>query len=181
MRGAGLALGAALAFGVFLLALGDAGEQAGPAAVLCGRIASVAMLGAFLGGRGGLRAPVRGADAPALAVLGGLDVLANVAYAAAARSGSGGHGLATVSRARPGRRVSRAGAAFAAANPATPEAAAALAALLAAPKAAPARETLRPGLALETRLTGRTLTLKLTGDAVTPALAAEIRAILARA
>ena len=55
-RGAGLALGAALAFGVFLLALGDAGEQAGPAAVLSGRIASVALLGAFLGGRGGLRA-----------------------------------------------------------------------------------------------------------------------------
>ena len=92
-------------------------------------------------------------------------------------------GLALVERLRsaPGERA-RIAAALAAANPATPEAElAALAALLAAPKAAPARETLRPGLALETRLKGRTLTLKLTGEAVTPALAAEIRALLARA
>ena len=92
-------------------------------------------------------------------------------------------GLALVDRLRsaPGERA-RIAASLAAANPATPEAElAALAALLAAPKAAPAVETLRPGLALETRLKGRTLTLKLTGDAVTPALAAEIRALLARA
>jgi drug/metabolite transporter (DMT)-like permease len=140
-RGAGLGLAAALAFGVFLLALGDAGEEAGPAAVLCGRIASVTVLAGFLAGReaartsdvlvprgrdrlrapgrgrlrgparapgrgklrgparapgrgparapgrGWLRAPAR-ADQPALALLGGLDVLANLAYAEAARRGA---------------------------------------------------------------------------------------------
>jgi drug/metabolite transporter (DMT)-like permease len=146
-RGAGLGLAAALAFGVFLLALGDAGEEAGPAAVLCGRIASVTVLAGFLAGRDatkvsdvfvapgrdatsvsdvfvapardatkvsdvfvapardttkvsdvfvaparaaglrGLRAPAR-ADQPALALLGGLDVLANLAYAEAARRGA---------------------------------------------------------------------------------------------
>jgi drug/metabolite transporter (DMT)-like permease len=101
VRGAGLALGAALAFGVFLLALGDAGEEAGPAAVLCGRLASVTVLTAFLAGRADKNirrfCPAARADRPALAILGGLDVLANVAYAEAARGGSGGHGLATVS------------------------------------------------------------------------------------
>jgi drug/metabolite transporter (DMT)-like permease len=92
-RGAGLGLAAALAFGVFLLALGDAGEEAGPAAVLCGRIASVTVLAVFLAGREATRvsdvlvAPAR-ADQPALALLGGLDVLANLAYAEAARGGA---------------------------------------------------------------------------------------------
>ena len=89
-------------------------------------------------------------------------------------------GLALVERLRAGER-DRIAAALAAADPATPEAElAALAALLATPKPAPVTETLAPGLALESRLKGRTLTLKLSGDAVTPALAAEIRALLDR-
>lgn len=92
-------------------------------------------------------------------------------------------GLALVERLRAdaGARA-RIAAALAAAAPETPEAElAVLAGLLAkAPKAAPAAETIAPGLALETRLKGCTLTLKLTGDAVTPALAAEIRALLDR-
>jgi ParB family transcriptional regulator, chromosome partitioning protein len=91
-------------------------------------------------------------------------------------------GLALVDRLRadPAARE-RIAAALAAADPATPEAELALlAGLLAAPKPAPVSETLAPGLTLETRFKGRTLTLKLTGDAVTPALAAEIRALLDR-
>jgi drug/metabolite transporter (DMT)-like permease len=92
-RGAGLGLAAALAFGVFLLALGDAGEEAGPAAVLCGRIASVTVLAGFLAGREATKvsdvfvAPARADRAP-LALLGGLDVLANLAYVEAARGGA---------------------------------------------------------------------------------------------
>lgn len=101
-------------------------------------------------------------------------------------------GLALVERLRGGDGAgdgagdaaaerARIAAALAAADPATPEAElAALAALLARPKPAPVRETLAPGLALETRLKGRTLTVKLTGEAVTPTLAAELRALLDR-
>lgn len=93
-------------------------------------------------------------------------------------------GLALVERLRAGDR-DRIAAALAAANPETPEAElAALTALLAPPKPATApetvTETLAPGLALETRLKGRTLTLRLRGDGVTPALAERIRALLAQ-
>ena len=49
-----------------------------------------------------------------------------------------------------------------------------------APRPRPVTETLAPGLALETRLKGRTLTLRLHGDGVTPALAERIRALLAQ-
>ncbi len=93
-------------------------------------------------------------------------------------------GLALVERLRtgePGVERARIAAALEAAAPDTPEAElAALTALLAAPKPAPTVETLAPGLALETRLKGRTLTLKLTGEAVSPTLAADIRALLDR-
>jgi ParB-like chromosome segregation protein Spo0J len=91
-------------------------------------------------------------------------------------------GLALVERLRsnPGERA-RIATALAAADPGTPEAElAALAAILASPKPAPTREALAPGLALETRLKGRTLTLKLTGEAVSPALAADLRTLLDR-
>ncbi|HRO12988.1 MAG TPA: ParB N-terminal domain-containing protein [Amaricoccus sp.] len=89
-------------------------------------------------------------------------------------------GLALVERLRAGE-APRIAAALAAADPATPEAElAALTALLAAPRPAPVTETLAPGLALETRLKGRTLTLRLQGEAVTPALAERIRALLAQ-
>jgi hypothetical protein len=100
-------------------------------------------------------------------------------------------GLALVERLRAGE-APRIAAALATAAPATPEAELALlTALLAAPRPAPLTETARetvpetltetlaPGLALETRLKGRTLTLRLQGAGVTPALAARIRALLA--
>ena len=89
-------------------------------------------------------------------------------------------GLALVERLRAGEGE-RIAAALAAAAPETPEAELGLlAALLAPEKPAPVTETLAPGLALETRLKGRTLTLKLTGEAVTPTLAADLRALLDR-
>ena len=67
------------------------------------------------------------------------------------------------------------------ADPATPEAErAALADLLRRPPARPAPTPLRPDVSLEERLSGRTLTLRLKGRGVTPALAAEVRALLAR-
>jgi ParB family transcriptional regulator, chromosome partitioning protein len=92
-------------------------------------------------------------------------------------------GLALVERLREGE-APRIAAALAAERPATPEAELALLARLARrPKAvrtaSPARE-IRPGVTLEQSLKGRTLTLKLTGQGVTPALAAEIEALLAR-
>jgi drug/metabolite transporter (DMT)-like permease len=86
-RGAGLGLAAALAFGGFLLWLGEASESTVPAAVLCGRLASVGTLGLLLAARGGSRAP-QGRDAVAVVALGGLDVLANLSYAGAAAAGS---------------------------------------------------------------------------------------------
>jgi ParB family chromosome partitioning protein len=90
-------------------------------------------------------------------------------------------GLALVERVRADGRDAVASA-LAAADPVTPEAElAALQAFLAPPAAPhPDPEDLAPGLRLETRLKGRTLTLKLTGTAVTPALAAEIRTLLGR-
>lgn len=92
-------------------------------------------------------------------------------------------GLALVERLREGQGEAIARALARAELP-TPEAElAALAALLAPPRAAreprAAPERLRPGVALEERLRGRTLTLRLTGEGVTPELAAEIRAALA--
>jgi ParB family chromosome partitioning protein len=91
-------------------------------------------------------------------------------------------GLALVERLRADPQArARIAAALAAAAPETPEAELALlSSLLAAPKSAPVSETLAPGLALETRLKGRTLTLRLTGDAVTPTLLADLRALLER-
>ena len=101
-------------------------------------------------------------------------------------------GLALVERLRrgehpgkPGVERARLAATLAAAAPDTPEAELALLATFLAPKdsgpkSAPASEALAPGLTLETRLKGRTLTLKLTGEAVTPTLAADIRALLDR-
>ena len=88
-------------------------------------------------------------------------------------------GLALVERLRAGGRAA-VEAALAAADPATPEAErAALAALLAPPPAAaPAAEPFRPGVTLETRLKGRTLSFTLKGPGVTPALVEELRARL---
>jgi hypothetical protein len=91
-------------------------------------------------------------------------------------------GLALVERVRAGER-DRIVAALDAAAPETAEAElAALAALVArppgAPRAAPAE--ILPGVALATRLNGRTLTLTLRGKGVTPALAAEVEALLGR-
>jgi ParB family chromosome partitioning protein len=91
-------------------------------------------------------------------------------------------GLALVERVRAGER-GKIAAALAAAAPETAEAElATLAALTArppgAPRAAPAE--ILPGVALATRLKGRTLTLTLKGKGVTPALAAEVEALLGR-
>jgi drug/metabolite transporter (DMT)-like permease len=86
-KGALLGLGAAVAFGVFLLGLGDAGAQAGAGAVLVGRATSVLVLVLALTARRPARHPVR-ADLTPLAVLGALDVLANLAYAGSATGGS---------------------------------------------------------------------------------------------
>jgi ParB family chromosome partitioning protein len=100
-------------------------------------------------------------------------------------------GLKLVELVRAGGR-DRVAVALAAADARTPEAElAALTALLAPPRAtAPAPEAtpetaaetaaeIRPGVALEERLAGRTLTLRLTGRGVTPEFAAEVRALLA--
>ena len=51
VRGAGYGLAAATAFGVFLLGLGEASEAGGPAAVLCGRLASLPALALVLAWR----------------------------------------------------------------------------------------------------------------------------------
>ena len=93
-------------------------------------------------------------------------------------------GLALVERLREGRGPAIAEA-LAAAAPATPEAELALLARLArpaaAPRPAPATRALAPGLALETRLAPRRLTLTLKGRAVDPALAARVEAAIAAA
>ena len=86
VRGAGYGLAAAASFGVFLLALGEAADAGGPAAVLCGRLASVPVLGAVLVARRRAELPCR-RDARVLAGLGALDVAANLAYAGAAAAG----------------------------------------------------------------------------------------------
>jgi len=88
VRGAGLGLGAALCFGAFFVLLGEAGEAGGPAAVLAGRVASVAALVLLVVARPptGRRAERR--DAVVIAALGALDVAANLAYAGAALHGA---------------------------------------------------------------------------------------------
>jgi ParB family chromosome partitioning protein len=93
-------------------------------------------------------------------------------------------GLALVERIRAGD-APRIAAARAAEQPATPAAELALLARLARPPkparaAAAAPREIRPGVTLERTLEGRTLTLRLTGRGVTPALAAEIEALFAR-
>jgi ParB family chromosome partitioning protein len=88
-------------------------------------------------------------------------------------------GLALVELVRKGQ-CDRIAEAIARADPETPEAELATLAALAARPAPQAPAEILPGVALETRLSGRTLTLKLTGKGVTPALAAEIRALLGR-
>jgi drug/metabolite transporter (DMT)-like permease len=88
VRGAGLGLGAAVCFGAFFVLLGDASESGGPAAVMCGRLASVAVLAVFVGlFRRGAGRPAR-PDLTMIAILGGLDVAANLAYAGAAVAGA---------------------------------------------------------------------------------------------
>ncbi|HEX5898463.1 MAG TPA: EamA family transporter [Solirubrobacteraceae bacterium] len=87
-RGAGLGIGAALCFGVFLILLGEASESNAPAAVLSGRVGSVAVLAVLVAGfrtpGGRLARP----DAVVIAALGALDVVANLAYASAAAGGA---------------------------------------------------------------------------------------------
>jgi ParB/RepB/Spo0J family partition protein len=90
-------------------------------------------------------------------------------------------GLALAEALAAGRGAEIA-AALTAAAPETPEAElAAIARLLARPRAPrPAPVPLRAGVTLESRLAGRSLTLTLRGPGVSPALEAEIRALLAR-
>lgn len=89
-------------------------------------------------------------------------------------------GLALVERLRAGGRDEIL-AALAAADAQTPEAElAALGALLApSPEAKPAPEPIRPGVTLETRLKGRTLSFVLRGPGVSQQLLEELRARLA--
>jgi drug/metabolite transporter (DMT)-like permease len=88
VRGAGLGLGAAVCFGAFFALLAEAGESAGPTAVLAGRLASVAVLALIVcSSRAASGRPAR-PDALVIAALGALDVTANLAYAAAAAGGA---------------------------------------------------------------------------------------------
>jgi drug/metabolite transporter (DMT)-like permease len=87
VRGAGLGLGAALCFGMFFVFLGEASESAGAAAVLSGRVASVAVLALLVTVRPPGVRPTR-RDAGVIATLGALDVAANLAYAGAAVGGA---------------------------------------------------------------------------------------------
>jgi drug/metabolite transporter (DMT)-like permease len=88
VEGAGLGLGAALCFGTFFLLLGDASELDGPAAVLSGRVASVAVLALLVGRRATSSRPPAWPDGAAIAALGALDVAANLADAGAAAGGA---------------------------------------------------------------------------------------------
>ncbi len=91
-------------------------------------------------------------------------------------------GLKLVDRLRAGERDRIAGE-VARADPQTPEAEVELLERLvrrpAAPRPAPVAEEILPGVALQSRLSGRTLTLKLQGRGVTPGLHETIRAVLA--
>jgi len=84
VRGAGLGLGAALCFGAFFVLLGQAGEAGGPAAVLSGRVASVAALALVIAARPPAGVRPKRLDVGLIAALGALDVAANLAYAGAA-------------------------------------------------------------------------------------------------
>lgn len=88
VQGASLGLGAALCFGAFFVLLGRASELDAPVAVLSGRVASVGVLAVLVAGR--LTAGGRPArpDVGVIAMLGGLDVAANLAYAVAAGRGA---------------------------------------------------------------------------------------------
>jgi hypothetical protein len=84
-------------------------------------------------------------------------------------------------RAGEGARIAEA---IARADPGSPEAERTALAALLAPKSAQAPERagerLRPDVTLTHRLRGRSLVLRLEGPGVTPALAAEARALLQR-
>ena len=89
-------------------------------------------------------------------------------------------GLKLVERLRAGEGA-RIAAAVARGDPATPEAELAILEALVAPKAATppaAAEAIAPGVTLKSVLRGRTLTLRLTGPGVTPALGDAARARL---
>jgi drug/metabolite transporter (DMT)-like permease len=88
VQGAGLGLGSALCFGAFFLLLGRASELDGPMAVLSGRVASVAVLAVLVAGRLTAGARPGRPDIGVIAMLGGLDVAANLAYAVAVGSGA---------------------------------------------------------------------------------------------
>jgi drug/metabolite transporter (DMT)-like permease len=88
VRGAGLGLAAALCFGAFFVFLGEASESGGPAAVLCGRVASVSVLALIVVAWPQTGARVARPDVVVLAALGALDVAANLAYAGAAVRGA---------------------------------------------------------------------------------------------
>jgi drug/metabolite transporter (DMT)-like permease len=87
-RGAGLGLGAALCFGAFFVLLGESSESAGAAAVLCGRVASLAVLVLLVAVRPPAKVRPAGLDVIAVAALGALDVAANLAYSGAAAAGA---------------------------------------------------------------------------------------------
>jgi drug/metabolite transporter (DMT)-like permease len=82
--GAGLGFAAALCFGAFFVLLGEASECNAPAAVLSGRVASVAVLAVLVAGRRTPGGRLARPDAVVIAALGALDVVANLAYASAA-------------------------------------------------------------------------------------------------
>jgi drug/metabolite transporter (DMT)-like permease len=88
VRGAGFGLGAALCFGAFFVFLGEASESGGPAAVLCGRVASVAVLALMVAAWPPAGARPARPDLVVLAALGALDVAANLAYAGAVVRGA---------------------------------------------------------------------------------------------
>jgi drug/metabolite transporter (DMT)-like permease len=102
-RGTGLGILAALAFGAFLLGLGESGEAAGAGAVLVGRAASVAVLAlAVAVVRPGLGATA--ADRATIGVvagLGSLDAAANLAFAGAAATGGAGVVVAVIGSLYP--------------------------------------------------------------------------------
>jgi len=81
-----LGLGAAVCFGGFFAALGIAAQSAGAGAVLCNRVASIAILVFLMAARpcGGPRTPEL---AWTLLILGALDVVADLGYAAACSDG----------------------------------------------------------------------------------------------
>jgi drug/metabolite transporter (DMT)-like permease len=88
VQGASLGLGAALCFGAFFVLLSRASELDAPVAVLSGRVASVGVLAVLLAGRLTVGARPGRPDVGVIAMLGGLDVAANLAYAVATGRGA---------------------------------------------------------------------------------------------